>query len=94
MPMIKAAFHFLLNNQNSKQRMFDNKMMGKAIPMNEKKGVLRGDINHAGKDKKSRNMDMKEIPSANAFIIFCTITYKRLLLFLSGIKKLTFFFGA
>ena len=61
-------------------------MMGKAIPMNEKKGVLSGDKYHAGKDRKSRNTDNRVKASTIDFIILRPIVYKKLLLFFTGIK--------
>ncbi len=48
-------------------------MMGKAIPIKEKKGVLSGDTYHAGNDRKRRKMDIIEIAETIAFIIFSTI---------------------
>ncbi len=84
--MINEIFHFFKIIQNIKHRMVASKIMGKAIPMNEKKGVLVGETYQAGKDKKSRKMDSIVIANTIAFIILRPIVYKKLLLFFTGIK--------
>lgn len=71
--MIITKFHFFNNTQNNKHRIFAENIMGKAMPIKEKKAVLRGDTYHAGKDKKSNKMDTKVITTTIAFIIFSTI---------------------
>ena len=48
-------------------------MMGKAMPIKEKKGVLRGDTYHAGKDRKRRKMEIMVIAKTIAFIVLSTI---------------------
>ena len=57
MPMTKAALRFLISNHTIRHRTFEVRMIGKAIPMKEKKAVRSGDIYHAGKDSKSSIMD-------------------------------------
>lgn len=59
--------------QNSKQRTFAKSMMGKAMPIKEKKDVLSGDTYHAGNDKKRKKMDIMVITKTITFIIFSTI---------------------
>lgn len=83
---MSVIFHFFIIIQNIKHRIVANRIIGNAIPMNEKKGVLKGDTYHAGKDKKSRKMDSIVIANTIAFIILRPIVYKKLLLFFTGIK--------
>ena len=51
--------------------------MGNAIPMKEKKEVLRGDIYQAGKDSRSKKMDKIVIVRTIAFVSFCIINKER-----------------
>ena len=77
--MIKTTFHFFKNIQNTKHSILEVRIMGKAIPIKEKKAVLSGDTYHAGNDKKSRIMDVIVITTTSAFNIFCTIILSKLL---------------
>ena len=71
--MTKAAFRFLRSNHTIKHKTFVVRMIGKAIPIKEKKGVRSGDMYHAGKDSKSRRMDVMLTAWKIAFIIFLSI---------------------
>ena len=51
--------------------------MGNAIPMKEKKEVLRGDIYKAGKDSRSKKMAKIVIVRTIAFVSFCIINKER-----------------
>lgn len=79
--MSSAKFHFLKIIQKVKHKILAMSMMGKAIPIKEKKDVLKGDIYHAGKDNKSNIMAMVVLPSTIALIIFFTIENARLYYF-------------
>lgn len=85
MAMIMAKLHFFMNIQSNRHRMFTRRMAGKAIPINEKKAVLRGDTYHAGKDRRSKNMDIILITRNSDFVIFLTIIMC-LFLFFTSIK--------
>lgn len=73
MTIMSATFHFFNIIQNSKQRTFTISIIGKAMPINEKKDVLSGDTYHAGNDRKRKKMDIMVITKTITFIIFCTI---------------------
>lgn len=71
--MISTKVHFLKIIQNNKHKRFAVNMMGNAIPIKEKKAVLKGDIYHAGKDNKSSKMDMIVLARTIALTTFFTI---------------------
>lgn len=66
----KANFHFLNKIQNIKHNTFAKRITGNAIPMKEKKEVLRGDIYQAGKDSRSKKMDKIVVVRTIAFVSF------------------------
>ncbi len=65
--MTKAAFRFLSISHAIKHKTFVVRMIGKAIPIKEKKAVRSGEIYHAGKDSKSIRMDTMLTASKMAF---------------------------
>lgn len=92
--MTNAALRLLSNNQNIRHRIFAVSITGNAIPINEKNAVRRGDTYQAGKERKSRKMDIRVITITNAFIVFFTIVGSELLFIITSIKKLALFFCA
>ena len=71
--MTMIRFHSSKMMQNMKDKTFVRRMMGTAIPINEKKDVLSGETYHAGKDNNSRSMEMIVTTRTIALIIFCII---------------------
>ena len=70
-----TKLHFFVIIQKIKHRILAARIAGKAIPINEKKAVLRGDTYQAGKDRKRNKMDINVITTNIDFVIFRSIIW-------------------
>lgn len=73
MPITIAIFFFLSAIQLNRQRIVLSRITGNAMPIKEKNAVRSGDTYHAGKESKSRKMDIIVTARRIAFIIFLII---------------------